>query len=408
MLRSLSSGALFFLLASAACSDAEEPPPPPPTKLVVRVVDGVTGGPVAGAYVDVEGAGGYRTTGTDGTLTLELSAGDHPYRVTAAGYAAVPPALAPRPVASLAANQTTEVEAILDPVPAASTSGDLTGTVTIDGAPTAGVLVVAVGVQTFSGYTDETGGYVVTGLNAGTFVVRAAIAGASGDTVRNVAVANGATTEGVDIALSTDAGVEVSGAITGGSGDGLVALLDGDARRIVPGLTTTGGLSERYAIGAVPPGTYRLLGAYDEDAFVMDPEPVRTAGLPTVTVMASPVTADFAVVPTIDGLAPTGTATTTTPRLSWAPVAGADYYVVDVRNASGRTVWGGFDAAGRWTIRVLDGTSVAYAGPTLVDGASYTFRVFAAVQDPVVSSVFSLIAASEPAGARFRVKTSGG
>lgn len=391
---------LLLIGATAACSDAEEPPPPPPTVVLFRAVDAVTDAPVAGAWIYAEAARTWQATGDDGTLSVEIDPGDTTYRVVAAQHAMEPAPLDELAIVGAAANQTTEVRVVLDPQTGGGPTGTIRGTVTVNGTPTEGVLVVAVGVASFASYTDATGGYVIPGVGSGNFTVHARIGGAVGAPQANVAVGDG-TTDGIDFAL-TSGGVEVSGAITGGTGTGLVALLDPAVRRRVPGLVATAPLDGRYAIDGVAPGTYLVLGAYDEDAYVMDPEPIRTGDLPEITVDAADVAEDFAVAPAIDGLAPTGTATAT-PTLEWAPVTGADYYVVDVRDAAGRTVWGGFDAAGRWSTRVLGATSVVYGGPALSPGARYAFRVFAAVQDPVIPSAFSLIAASEARGASFRV-----
>ncbi|MEQ8278682.1 MAG: carboxypeptidase-like regulatory domain-containing protein [Deltaproteobacteria bacterium] len=394
------SGLLLALVVTACSGGEEPPPPPPPTQVQLTVVDAVDDGPLAGAFVYVAGSAGWTEVSADGVVTLEVDPGTHAYWVVAPMHVTVPPPLTDAPTVEAAANQTTEVRVVVDRRSVGAADGTIRGTVTVDGTPAEGVLVVAAGVPSYEGYSDATGAYVIAGVGNGSFQVRARQGGTAGDASQNVTTTAGQTSDGVDFAL-VSGGQDVTGTIAGGTGSGRVALLDPDVRRVVPGLSVSADLASGYTITGVPAGRYRLLGAFDADAYVMDPEPIRENGLPVVDVDAAAVTQDFGVAPAIDGLAPTGTATAT-PELSWAPFAGADYYVVDFRDAAGRTIWGGFDATGNWSTRTFD-TSVMYGGPALSPGARYTFRVFAAVQDPIVPSVFALVAASEAEGASFRV-----
>jgi hypothetical protein len=84
------------------------------------------------------------------------------------------------------------------------------------------------------------------------------------------------------------------------------------------------------------------------------------------------------------------------PRLTWREVEDADFYVVEVKDESGKTVFGGFDAGGNPRIRVLPpDVSVPYGGDPLVDGARYEWRVFAGKRDPLNPTAFEVVAASE-------------
>ncbi len=391
---------LLLALAVTACSGGEEPPPPPPpTQVQLTVLDAVDEQPIAGAFVYVAGSAGWTEVSADGVVTLEVDPGPHAYWVVAPMHVTVPAPLEEAPTVEAAANQTTDVRVVVDRRSGGAADGTIRGTVTVDRTPAEGVLVVAAGVPSYEGYSDATGAYVIVGVGNGNYQVRARQGGTVGDASQNVTTTAGQTSDGVDFALVAG-GQDVTGTIAGGTGMGRVALLDPDVRRVVPGLSVSADLATGYTIAGVPAGRYRLL-AFDADAYVMDPEPIRENGLPVVDVDAAAVTQDFDVAPAIDGLAPTGTATAT-PQLSWAPFADADYYVVDFRDAAGRTIWGGFDATGNWSTRTFD-TSIAYGGPALSPGARYTFRVFAAVQDPIVPSVFALVAASDAKGASFRV-----
>lgn len=394
---------LLALVLFASCSGNDEPPPPPPTVVVIRAVDSVTDGPLADAWLRIDGA--WRQTGADGSLQLELAPGEHTYVAMAAGHVIVPRVLDPVPSFTLAEAQTTEVRVLMDPRTGAQPVASIRGNVTRDGSPVAGALVTAIGVRSYAGYTDDAGDYVIPGLDVGSYIVRARMSGAEGTALPGVNVMAGADAEDVDLRLTSLAGVTVSGMIAGGTGTSSVVLLEPQTGRIVPGLSTLATLGDRYAIDGVPPGTYEVLGAYERDAWVMDPEAIREdGGLPEITVDDSDVTLDFGVAPTIDGVMPVGTSSSATPLFTWAPVANADYYVPELRDASGRVVWGGFDAAGRWTVRAIGTERLGYNGPALTEGLLYTFRVFAAMQDPVVPSNFDLLAGSELRAGHFRIR----
>ena len=85
-------------------------------------------------------------------------------------------------------------------------------------------------------------------------------------------------------------------------------------------------------------------------------------------------------------------------------VSDIDFFVVDLRDVSGRPVWGGFDARGAARTRILaPATSVAYAGPALSPGALYQWRVYGAKENTLVVSNFDLVTASEALIGEFTV-----
>jgi len=71
---------------------------------------------------------------------------------------------------------------------------------------------------------------------------------------------------------------------------------------------------------------------------------------------------------TLNALPSNGSTVTGIPTFSWNPVAGADYYVVQL-NGLGVN----------WMAEDVSATNVAYSGPALVDGATYTFSVTAGI-----------------------------
>ncbi|MCK6549347.1 carboxypeptidase-like regulatory domain-containing protein [Myxococcota bacterium] len=390
-------------------SDPPPPPPPPPTELVIRVVDGATGAPIAGAEVMLVEDGEVSTTDATGsvlkTLDPETDPGVHTYRAQAAGYVGAPRPGRPPLFVTLVEEQTITLDIALEPRPNASPGGALTGRVTLAGAPVKGAYVVAGATGFFGTLTDADGRYRIIGATQDFYTITAFVPGHRSTSRTSVEVTPGSTKEGLDLELTAITGGTVSGALTGGTGTSSIALVHPGTGELVPGLSTRATLPGAYTIRDVPPGRFVVAGGLELDGVTLDPDRVLTDGLPEVTITESAsVSAPLALVEAIDGLSPSdGAAVTTSPELSWPAVPGADFYVVEVKNVGGQTVFGGFDTRGNPRNTVLAPMTSTMPDMPLVSGALYTWRVYAA-EDVTTGRTFRLIGASEELGASFRAR----
>lgn len=392
-LRVVSLG-LACLIATPGCS-GDDDPPPPPTQVTIQVVSRTTGERIEGAWVRA-GVSGTWTAAPDGTATFELSPGAHPAWASASGFLYRPGAFEAPPEVDAIDGTTTTASVALD-VAAQTGRGVLRGVVQDGGAPVAGALVVASGTIDAATVADPEGNFVFTNLPLGTYTVRSIARSKGGAGVSGRADPEGS--ERLDVALEEVQGLAVSGAVEGEAGaTTTLQLLHAASGRPVPGVERSISAGEPYTLEGVPAGTYEVAAALAlDDGLVMDPDPLRRGPLTVTVDDASRMGVDFGLVPAVPISAPTGgVRTTATPRFEWAPVAGADFYVLELRDAAGQNVWGGFDATGNWRFRVLaPETARDYEGPALIPGARYRWRVFAAEQDPVVPSGFRLVAGSE-------------
>lgn len=404
--RALPGALLVALPILAGCPAEEEPPPPPPTVLVLQVTDAVTGAPIPAARVLLGGR--WRTVGEDGRLETELAAGRYELAAQAPGHLSLPEPFRPAPVAEVIAERTTERRLRLEPRPGDGGTGTISGQVLRDGLPVEGALVVAVATLARSARTDGDGRYAILGVPAAAYTVTAWRAGHTGEPRRLVNVGEGALVTGIDLELEAITGARIEGSLgtATATSSTQVIFTSPETGEPIPGLAVGARYGETWFVDGVPPGRFAVRTALERDGVVEDPEPIRTEGLPQVEVVGSEmVTIALPVAPALALLEPTETASVAAPPLfRWAPVAGADFYVIEVRDAAGRNLWGGFDAGGIWRFTILaPDTTARYEGPALTPGARYHWRVWAARRDPVVISAFTLIAASEALAGELRV-----
>jgi hypothetical protein len=381
-----------------SCSDPPPDPPPAPTILRIRAADAVTARPVPSARVLIDDR--WHDLGDDGTVELTLVGAEYAYRAEAPGYSTEPRPFRSSPEIVVAPQETTELDLELQPVDVPTGSGGIAGRVTGTAAPLAGALVVAIGTRIRSTLTDKAGAYRIEGLAADLYSVEVHAAEFAFPRRTGVRVDN-TILEDVDIDGVAAAGATIGGRLRQGTGRTTVFAVDPSSGWPVPGLSVSTNLGSVYAIPSVPPGTYRLEAALEiEDNWVLDVERLLEDGPPEVIVTdtSTVVVADLFAQPSIKGIVPSLTETTTVspPILTWREVDDASFYVVEVLDESGQSLFGGFDASGNPRIRVLPpDTSIAYGGSPLVKGARYMWRVFAAEQDILNPSQFDVTAASE-------------
>ncbi len=277
--------------------------------------------------------------------------------------------------------------------------GDQQGLPSISGAVLAddrsgGVLVVAedgdgTGITTIS---DKAGLYTIFNVPAGGYTVNGYAADVS--LQAQDADVGGEALTGVDLPLRTEDGQtgSVSGSVNivnapGGSVTSVVLVVastfdDRFVRGEVPrGLRTplsgppdVGGA---FTIEGVPPGTYKVLAAFENDDLVRDPDP-NISGTQIVTVeMGAPgmpvdLDSSFKITEALEVFEPGAEepeAVSGTPTFRWADDSSEEFYTVVVYDAFGNLTWETeVDGANG------DDVSVEYGGDPLESGMYYQWR----------------------------------
>jgi hypothetical protein len=176
----------------------------------------------------------------------------------------------------------------------------------------------------------------------------------------------------------------------------------------------------------VPYGEFEIIASLDNDTYVLDPDVSVTQGIPLVSI-SEPASVianmDFKVTGSIQPTNPPSTTDADIPELSnlptftWAKAssyASADYYVVEVVDESGDTVWGGFDSAANnfaplMTVPQGNDPSVSFNSDgtatlaSLEPGRYYQLRLYAAVTDFSEPKGYRLLSATETLDGIFQV-----
>lgn len=408
--------AVLALALQAGCSKDEPTAPSPTGVLAGRVTDAASATALSSVRIAVFNAltnnpVGVSSTAGDGSFRFDLPPASYYLKLARQGYDPVPPLdITPLPIA-VTAGATTDnsVQMFRSSV---ANGGAITGRVTSDGNPKAGVLVVAAsGTTSSSALSDLSGDYFIYNLPPDTYTVSAWVAGYT-STTSTLAVAAGSEQIGVNMTLTSGQLGTVSGHITflaTGNAEVDVALLNPATREVVPGLTTvtSGG---NYSVSNVPFGTYLARATYRNDGKVMDPDWIIKNGEPFVSVASANVTRDFSVTGGALLTAPTNPMADTRPvdvklsglAFTWSSYSSADNYVIEVTNQNGKVIWGGFN--NNWTVRKVllpkTQTTVAFnsdstAVEPLVVGKVYRWKVYVSKNDSQESLGWKLISASE-------------
>jgi sarcosine oxidase gamma subunit len=393
--------AVFFAALLTACGKDQEPEKP---VMVQGHVFSSSGAPIAGARVtalDVNDAPVSSTVTTDAEGAYELNAspargGSIKLRAAASGYEAFPSGIRrslPVNISGAAETKSAFIfsgpasDIVLEPLENAGGLGSLSGNVELGGA-----LVVAEGPGVGTAVSDIQGDYVVFNLPAGTYTVRAYVAGSRFPSAAADVVA-AQETKDVNLARSGDAAGSVSGSVNivnapGGSATSVVLVVASTFNEVtvrgeVPrGLRTpkTGSpnVNGSFTISGVPDGTYKVLAAFENDGLVRDPD-TNIAGTQIVEVTvsgnATTLPTSFKITGALDVVSPGNgdvpTEISGTPTLVWADDSSEDYYTVEVFDSFGNVVWSDPNVPG---VSGSGTVSVVYGGPALEPGRTYQFR----------------------------------
>jgi hypothetical protein len=328
------------------------------------------------------------------------------------------------------ANETTSITISVNALPVAE-RGIISGQVTNNqGQPADGALVVVTAgdgtVLSTTAHSD--GSYVLHNVAIGSATLNTFLGGYNFDPAGPVTVTVDTNTNQNIQAIGIASG-EISGHVsfTSVSGDIIdITLLHPTTRDTLPNLRvlTDGGGS--YIMTGVPYGEFEVIASLENDGYVLDPDLSVTQGIPMVLITElAPVIAnkDFKVTGSIELTNPASTTEASIPELgdiptfTWAKAssyASANYYVVEIVDESGDTVWGGFDSPANDFAPLVtmpqdnnpsagynfDGTATL---ASLEPGRYYQLRVYAAVVDTSESKGYRLLSAGETLDGIFRV-----
>lgn len=255
-----------------------------------------------------------------------------------------------------------------------------------------GVLVVATSGEGvgYTGAANLDGTYRIYNLPDGTYTVQAYARGVSYQSKEaTLAAADSEVDLALDAATATGS---VMGTIqivnaAGGSTTSVILVVESTFNELlgrgqtVPGLRdpapgTTPDVTGEYLFEGVPPGRYVVLAAFENDYLVRDPD-TSIGGTATLHIEVLPgattTVEGFKVTQALELVSPgaeapepvTGTAT-----FRWVDDSSEDQYHVEVFDAFGDLIW-------EVTIPGVSGAepSVEYAGPALIPGMYYQFRV---------------------------------
>ena len=142
----------------------------------------------------------------------------------------------------------------------------------------------------------------------------------------------------------------------------------------------------------------------------MDPDWIIKNGEPYVTVSGASVIRNFSITGALAVVSPSNAATTseplqvtgTAPTFSWTPYSSSDDYIIEVMNANGQVIWGGF--SNNYTVKNISiprsQTSIQFnsdgkATESLQPGNVYRWRVYTSKNDIKEVVGWKLISVSE-------------
>jgi hypothetical protein len=257
-----------------------------------------------------------------------------------------------------------------------------------------GVLVVAEtsgpNADGFTAIADREGVYRIFNIPDGDFSVLGYAQGVNYG-AQDASVSGGEETR-VDLSLTGDAPGTVTGSVqivNPGAGEGTSYILVVESTfdetlargETPPGLRAPEGTelvsSGSWVNEGVPVGSYKVLGAFENDRLVRDPdfgqgntEIVRVE----VTAGQSAEAPSFKITGSLDVLTPGAEGpeeVTGTPVFSWVDDSGEDRYHIDVFDTFGEILWSDPNVPGSSG----SDPEVTYGGPALQSGMFYQFRV---------------------------------
>jgi hypothetical protein len=286
--------------------------------------------------------------------------------------------------------ETTLTDIGLEPIPAGTGTGTITGTIDVppDGV---GVLVVAEGPVVGSTIADRTGQFAIFNLAEGSYEVAGYARGVNYERA-TVDVAADSDSE-APLSLSEAAASTVTGRVElvdagGAPGTSVILVVESTFNETlvrgaaVPGLRAPEAgiapdVTGAFTIDGVPEGRYVVLAAFEDDGLVRDPD-TCIAGTEIVHQAVGvgetvEIAQSFKVTEALDVLAPGADGAeevTLSPSFAWVDDSSEDRYDIVVVDSFANIIW---------TEQIAGVSSgdiqVPYAGSELEAGSYYQFRV---------------------------------
>ena len=409
---------LLFTLIISGCSGDDAPPPP--TIVISGTITSAADSTIliGNAQVSLLNIQTQQNevdpvySNAAGLYTFTVPPGSYEVRVAAQGYEPSPP----NGIAGIPVTDTSTYDVALEALaPGAYGSLDLSlvGYIETDGALV--ILTDPVTGDSYTGVTSIAGDVTMYNIPVLAVAYDITVKSLGHDTytsLASVTFIDGAVTTINDITLAAITGFNVSGTVTFlgvNNGEVDVSLTDMVTGAVIPG-TNVNTLGTNYSISSVAPGDYYIRATYKIDGFVVDPDAIVKFGEPKVTVVAADVTdGNINVTGAVTLTSPVVPADgspvevdTLTPTLVWTAYASTSDYVVEVRDANGNVVWGGFDGSLNKVVNPT-ATSILYAGTPLENGKIYRWKIYASKDANSATPPWSLISASEEAQGIFKV-----
>ncbi|MFC1863429.1 carboxypeptidase regulatory-like domain-containing protein [Thermodesulfobacteriota bacterium] len=359
-------------------------------------------------------------TDIDGEFEYALSPGSYYVKVAAQGFKPVPlPGQDAIPF-EIIDNQTTTEIITLDDHSNVGNTGQISGNIKTPAPNSSGVsdvLVVAKDAAQnlfVSGTSGPEGDYNLFNIEPGSYTLSIYRAGyrEKSNPITVDVVADG-NHEQNDIEIEMHDNADLNGKVTflavvNGVID--ITLFHPDTLDTIPGLSTQNDTNNNYLLEAIPLGTFIAWASYRNDGYVMDPDRISKFGLPQVsfTEVSSDQTQDFEVTGAVTIIDPSNESSlvvpqavdTSSPTFTWEKYPSAKEYIIEVFDAQGNTIWGGFDTNGVVQHPQIgqNETSIIFdfdnsATTTLQDGETYRWKIYA--DDSADAGVQNLISSSE-------------
>lgn len=395
------------VVAQTGCKDGQvceevsgaEPKCFAPVSVKGKVFDTVTSAGIEGANVVARDANevaisGIAITAKDGSYELRVPSPrdkdgkplgtNYTLRADAQGYLTFPKAprvALPVDIATATGDPLTVQNAATDigliPLPDTANLGSISGKVLAKNP--GGALIVASGPTATAG-TD--GVYTVFNVPAGSVAVTGYLAGVNLKPA-TADVKAGETTKDVNLDVLGDAKTVVSGKVgivNPGDGKNTSIILvveetfvENAARGEAPPGLRAANVSGDWSIPNVPDGKYVVLGAFENDFLVRDPDTsIGGTEIQHITVPGTTSVTSFKITGALDVVSPDGAEEVSgTPTFTWEDDSSEDSYTVNVFDAFGTEVWKQEGIVGP---KGNAPATAEYAGPALKAGFYYQFR----------------------------------
>lgn len=409
--------ALLCIVAFASCKKDDDEPSYGTVKGVITDAENASN--LSGVLVSVYDPntntpkGITATSNSNGEYSIKIEvAGTYSLKLFKQGYESIPPAGMSAIVFTVELGKTisNDFEMYKSSV---TNGGYISGKVSYNSSGISNTLVVASsGTIGFSAITDNDGNYTIFNVPAGSYTVKSWVSGYTSTEATATVTAN-TETKDVNLTLMQSTRYTVSGQISflaTGNIEVDVSLVHPVTKETIPGFSTktVGGI---YTISNVPNGTYIGRASFKNDTKVIDPDWIVKNGEPTVTVNGANAQRNFSVTGAVLLSSPTNDSistepivvTTATPTFTWIAYSSTSDYIIEVSDASGKVIWGGF--SNNWAQKNIaipkNQLSIIYNSdgkasiPSLVSGKVYHWRIYSSKNDTNEPTGWKLISVSE-------------